>query len=262
MRTFKVLAVGDVVSPLGVDYLAGGRLRRLRDQLSADFVIVNGENSAEKNGINSSSAEDILMSGADVITGGNHSFKKNSVYNYLDSHDNVLRPANYPSELPGTGAVVVEAQGLRVLVFNICGTTFMEPVNPPFSTADRILQKYSGKYDISVLDFHAEATSEKLCIGRWLDGRINVVFGTHTHVQTADAQILPKGTGYITDLGMTGPMGGVLGVKTENIFHKFTTHLPTTFEIADGPVEGHGALFSLEEKDGKFTCVKAEAINF
>lgn len=260
MSQIKILAIGDVVGEAGVTYLSGGRLRRMASNLGADVIIVNGENSSKHNSITPDSAEAIFDAGADVITGGNHTLKRYHTHDYLDSHPYCIRPANYPSDAPGEGYTVIDCRGRRLLVINLLGTTFMDPLDSPFKTADKILEKMKGRYDIAVVDIHAEATSEKLCLARYLDGRVSAVFGTHTHVQTADAQVLPGGTGYMTDLGMTGPLEGVLGVKSENAIHKFIKRTPIFFEHAAGAVLAHGALFTLNGDSRK--CVAAEGITF
>lgn len=231
---------------------------KLRQQYGADMVIVNGENSAEGNGMTLASAESICRSGADVITGGNHTFKWREIYDMLDDGGCVIRPANFPAVAPGLGCVTVDVNGYKVLVMNLIGTVYMEPVTPPIDCARRILTVEAGKYDIAVCDFHAEATSEKLCFARYFDGQISVVFGTHTHVQTADAQILPDGTGYITDLGMCGSHNGILGVRTEDIVKKFTEKIPVKFNPAHGNVKLTGAYFEVDPKTGK--CQKAERV--
>lgn len=260
MAQIKILAVGDVVGESGVAYLSGGRLRRMAERLGADAVIVNGENSSKANCITPDSAEAIFDAGADVITGGNHTLKRYHTYDYLDSHPNCIRPANYPSDVPGDGYTVIDCLGWRLLVINLLGTTFMDPLDSPFKVADKILEAMKGKYDIAALDIHAEATSEKMCLARYLDGRVSAVFGTHTHVQTSDACVLPGGTGYITDLGMTGPVEGVLGVKSENAIHKFIKRTPIYFEHASGAAAAHGALFTVDTDSGK--CISAEGITF
>lgn len=261
MNKFTVLAVGDVVGAAGCDYLlSGGRLRKMRDRLGADLVIVNGENSAKNNGITPETAEMIFDAGADVITGGNHTFKQYKIGTYLDDHDFVLRPANYPSDVPGNGYCIINIDGVRVLIINLLGTTFMEPLDSPFKCTEHILDALRGKYDMSFIDIHAEATSEKLCLARYFDGKVSAVFGTHTHVRTADAQVLPGGTGYITDLGMTGSEEGVLGVKTECIIHKFTKRTPVFFEPAGGKCSAGGAVFTFDKSSGK--CISAESISF
>ena len=243
----------------GTEYLSsGGRLGKLKEQYRADLVIVNGENSADGNGMTLASAESIYRSGADVITGGNHTFKWREIYDMLDDGGYAIRPANYPAVAPGHGCKIVDAKGYRVLVMNLMGTVFMDPLTPPIDCAKRILAAEEGKYDIAVCDFHAEATSEKICFARYFDGKISAVFGTHTHVQTADAQILPEGTGYITDLGMCGSHNGVLGVRTEDIIKKFTERVPVKFNQAHGNVKLTGALFEIDPKTKK--CTHAEGI--
>lgn len=260
MSRLTVLCVGDVVGRDGVEYLSGGRLRRVRDEYSAHLVIVNGENSATYNGISPDSANDLLDAGADVITGGNHTFRKKNIGDYLDLHENVIRPANYPGDVQGNGYYIADCMGYRVLVISLLGTVYLDALDNPFSVSENILRSLRGKYDISVIDFHAEATSEKICLAKYLDGKVSCVFGTHTHVQTADATVLRGGTGYITDLGMTGSMNGVLGVRTDCIIHKFTKHTPVQFEPAEGDVSAHGAVFTFDTDTGK--CVEAKAICF
>ena len=260
MAQLKILALGDVIGAGGCQYLSGGRLRKMRDALGAQFVIVNGENSSAGNSPSPDSMEEIFEAGADVITGGNHTFKKRQIYDYLDSHPMAIRPANYPADAPGDGYCIADCMGWRILVINLLGTTFMDALDNPFKAVDSILQRNKGKYDVAVVDIHAEATSEKLCMGRYLDGRVGAVFGTHTHVQTADARVLPGGTGYITDLGMTGSEAGVLGVKTECIIHKFTNRTPVFFEPAEGEVAAHGALFTVDTQTG--LCTEAVAVTF
>ncbi len=256
----NILALGDVVGERGTGYICRpGFLSSVRKKYGVSLVVANGENSAKGNGLTQSSAGALFDAGVDVITGGNHTWQKSGVYPMLDDDERLVRPANFPGAAPGRGSTVVDVGGVRVLVFNLSGNAFMtEPVANPFEWADKILKEQAGKYDVSVLDFHAEATSEKIAMGWYLDGRASVVFGTHTHVQTADAQILPKGTGYITDLGMCGSMNGVLGVKTECIIHKFTVHTPVRFEEAEGAEALHGALFAVDCESGK--CIGAEAV--
>ena len=260
MSLLKILCVGDVVGNGGCRYLEGGRLRRAASHFGADFIIVNGENSASGNGMSRDSARSLMDSGADVITGGNHTFKRREVYDMLDDEKCLVRPANYPPSVPGNGYTIADCMGYRILVINLLGCVFMEPLTSPFEVAEKILAAEKGRYDISLIDIHAEATSEKMCLARYLDGRVSVVFGTHTHVQTTDAAVLPAGTGYITDLGMTGSMNGILGVKTENIIHKFTVKTPVFFEAAEGNESAHGALFTVNTDTG--LCEKAEAVVF
>lgn len=258
--TLKILALGDVVGGHGTDYIGRpGFLSGIIREYGIDLVIANGENSAKGNGLTPESAEALFDAGVDVITGGNHTWQKSSVYSMLDDDSRLVRPANFPGSAPGRGYTIVDVRGVRVLVFNLSGNAFMlEPVASAFEWADRILDGERGNYDVSILDFHAETTSEKILMGWYLDGRASAVFGTHTHVQTADARVLPGGTGYITDVGMCGSMNGVLGIKTECIKHKFTVHTPVRFEEAEGDEALHGAIFEIDPSSGK--CLSVEAI--
>ena len=253
----RVLCLGDVVGEEGVRFLErDGRLRKLASSKRADLIVVNGENSAPGNGISRESAERLLDAGADVITGGNHTWKQRDAARLLDDGESLIRPCNYPADAPGMGYLIADVRGYRVLVLNAAGVVYMDPVTPPADAVSRILKSERGNYDLSVCDLHAEATSEKLFFARYFDGKLSAVFGTHTHVQTADEQILPGGTGYITDVGMCGSMNGVLGVKTESVVHKFTVRTPVRFDPAEGNPALHGVLFSLDEKTGKCTAVE------
>ena len=257
----KILAIGDVVGRRSIDYLSA-TLRKTARETGADLVICNGENASEIHGLAAKDADALLDCGVDLITLGNHAFGSRDIYTYLDdrSHE-IIRPANYPAACPGVGHTLLEVSGLRVLCMNLSGTAFMDPLDNPFTTVDRILEREKGAYDVAVLDFHGEATSEKLAMGYHLDGRVNVVFGTHTHVPTADTRILPKGTGYVTDLGMTGPQNGILGTDAEAVLHKMRTHMPARFTVADGPIEAQAVLFTLEDKK-PHRCVKVERVTF
>ena len=257
----KILAIGDVVGRRSIDYLAG-HLRRLRSSLGADLVVCNGENASEIHGLSLRDAEAILDAGADLITLGNHAFGSRDVYSFLDDRsDVIIRPANYPPSCPGVGYTTLPINGLRILCMNLSGTAFMDPLDNPFTVVDRILEREKGKYDISLLDFHAEATSEKVAMGYHLDGRVNLVFGTHTHVPTADGRILPKGTGYVTDLGMTGPMDGILGTNADAVLYKMRTHMPTRFTVAEGCIQAQAVLFTLSDK-APYRCTGVERITF
>lgn len=257
----KILTIGDVVGRRSIEYLSK-TLRKTAASLGADFVVCNGENASEIHGLCKADAEALLDCGVDLITLGNHAFGSRDIYGYLDDNtDRVIRPANYPAACPGLGHTVCEVSGLRILCMNLSGTAFMDPLDNPFTVVDRILDREKGNYDIALLDFHGEATSEKLAMGYHLDGRVNIVFGTHTHVPTADARILPGGTGYVTDLGMTGPVNGILGTEAEAVLYKMRTHMPTRFTVADGAIEAQGVLFTLEDKK-PYRCVRAERITF
>ena len=262
MGIINVLCLGDVVGAPGCEYLAsGGRLKQLRGAMAASLVIANGENSAPGNGITPASAAALKDAGVDVITGGNHTWRRKEIFTRLDDDPDMVRPANFHPASPGMGyTIAVTGEGVRVLVINLIGTVYMDVGLYPWQAAEDILCREEGRYDVSVIDVHAEATSEKLFIGRYFDGRVSAVFGTHTHVATADATVLPGGTGYITDVGMCGSMNGILGVKTENIIRKFTTGLPTFFEAAVGGEAAHGVLFCLDSESG--LCVAAQAVEF
>ncbi|MBQ4097595.1 MAG: YmdB family metallophosphoesterase [Clostridia bacterium] len=249
----KILCIGDVVGREGCEYFEKN-IRALREKYSADLVVVNGENSSDSNGISRHSAMRLYDAGADVITGGNHTFRQRDVYTMLDDSGYLVRPANYPAEAPGVGYAIAEVRGYRVLVLNVIGTVYMEPLAPAHEIAEKILKNERKRYDIAICDIHAEATSEKMFFARYFDSRLSAVFGTHTHVATADAQILPGGCGYITDVGMCGSHSGILGVKTECIVHKFTLKTPVKFEASSGQCKMCGVCFEIDESSGK--CVK------
>ena len=257
----KILAIGDVVGRRSIEYLSD-KLWGVASKLGADFVVCNGENASEIHGLCKSDAEALLDCGVDLITLGNHAFGSRDIYTWLDDNtDRIIRPANYPAVCPGVGYTVCEASGLRILCMNLSGTAFMDPLDNPFAAVDRILDREKGAYDVALLDFHAEATSEKLAMGYHLDGRVQIVFGTHTHVPTADTRVLPKGTGYVTDLGMTGPTNGILGTDAEAVLYKMRTHMPTRFTVADGAIEAQAVLFILEDR-APYRCVKVERVTF
>lgn len=250
----RILAIGDIVGTKAVAYLKEN-LWKKRAEIGADVVIANGENASDIHGVSLADAENILSAGVDVITLGNHSFGRKDICNLLNDSSYIIRPANYPSCIPGSGSTVVNLCGWRVLVINVLGTALMESMACPFATVDRILEREKGNYDISVLDVHAESTSEKIALGRYFDGRINVIFGTHTHVPTADEQILPKGSGYITDLGMSGPVNGVIGSDAQMVIERFRTKIPVHFRVADGEVKVFGAVFDVNTDSGKVLSV-------
>lgn len=247
----KILAIGDVVSKQGCEYLRH-ELPKLKRELCADIVIANGENSAVGNGVLPQSAEFILDCGVDVITLGNHSLRRTEIYDYLDSNHPIIRPANYHSSAPGKGLEIIDKGYCKVAVINIQGAVYLDPVENPFSVVDKLIDEAKSEgANIIVIDFHAEASAEKRAMGFYVDGRVSAIFGTHTHVQTSDNQILPNGTGYVTDLGMTGPYYSVLGVDPECAVKKLRTGLPVRFVNNDGPCTLEGCLFEIDNKSGK-----------
>ena len=253
---FKVLAVGDVVCEPGMERIRKS-LRKLIRQTQADFTVVNGEN-ASVVGITPNQAEDILDAGADVITLGNHSFAKREIVGYLDDSTRVLRPANLAPQAPGVGWGVYETRFGDVAVIDLIGRCGMDytPDNP-FLLVDKALKKINTP--LVLVEIHAEATSEKLAMGYMLDGRVSALWGTHTHVPTADARVLPKGTGYVTDLGMTGPQESVLGIRPELSIAKFRGDLTERYRPAEGPTKLEAVLFTLDASTGK--CRKAERVD-
>ena len=253
---FKVLAVGDVVGNPGMDRVCRS-LRFLKRKTGADFVIVNGEN-ASVVGITPRQAEDILDAGADVITMGNHTFGKREIVDYMEDSSQILRPANYAPQAPGRGWGIFDSKAGPVAVIDLQGRVNMDytPDNP-FLAAEKILKEVDTK--LIFVELHAEATSEKLAMGYMLDGRISALWGTHTHVPTADAQVLPKGTGYVTDLGMTGPKHSVLGIRPNLSIAKFRGDLPARYQWADGPTKMEAVLFTIDTQTG--LCRKAERVD-
>lgn len=244
----NILFIGDIYGRTGRNLLRDN-LDIIKDEYKIDFTIANGENSAGGVGITKEIYDDLISYGIDVITLGNHAWAQKKIFDFIDNEHRLVRPANYPEGTPGKPYVIVEANGRRIAVINMCGRVFMEYLECPFRKIDNILNEIEGKADIKILDFHAEATSEKIAMGWYLDGRITAVLGTHTHVQTADERILPKGTGYITDVGMTGPINSVLGVKTDIIIRRFLTNLPERFEAAEDSGQINGVILKINENN-------------
>lgn len=254
----RLLAVGDVCGVLGCEEIRK-RLPDIKKKNNIDAVIINGENSAEGNGITPYSADFLFSCGADVITGGNHSLRRKEVFNLLDSNPFLLRPHNLPDAEYGKGYAVVDYGSFQMAVINLSGIIYLEKMNAqnPFLIADELINKAKADgVNIIAVDFHAEATSEKRALGFYLDGRVSVFFGTHTHIQTADEQILPKGTGYITDLGMTGPKNSVLGVKSEIIINRLKDNDFSKFEAADGECILNACIFEIDNRSGKSLSVE------
>jgi 2',3'-cyclic-nucleotide 2'-phosphodiesterase len=230
-KSTSILFVGDVVGGLGKRTLLH-LLPALRERHRPGFVVVNGENAAGGVGITPRIADDLFAAGVDVITLGNHTYRHREIYPYLDEHERILRPANYLRSQPGHGWCVAQRDGVRLGVVSLSGNLFMNAGRPAFPEADAALYALNGKVDHVLVDMHAEATSEKVGMGWYLDGRVTAVVGTHTHVPTADARILPGGTAYISDVGMTGPRGGVIGVKREQAVQAMVTKMPVRFETS------------------------------
>lgn len=250
----KILVIGDIVSQIGCDFLKT-RLPALKAELSVSLVIANGENSAVGNGITPHSAEQLMECGVDVITTGNHVFKRFEIIDYIDKNPHILRPANLGTV--GADYYIYDGGSFSVCVISLLGTSFMEPVPCPFATMDRLLDLIDCKNII--VDFHAEATGEKKALAFYLDGKVSAVLGTHTHTQTADEQILDNGTGFISDIGMTGPTKSVLGVIPQNIINRLKTHMPTRFDIADGDCHMDCVVVELCGKTGK--CLNIERLH-
>lgn len=249
----RIMCIGDVVGTAGCAFLRS-HLPAFKKLHNIDLVICNGENSADGNGVTPRSADHIFASGADVITLGNHSFRRPEVYAYLDENPSVIRPYNFPAgTTPGRGVCTVDMGYTTVTVINLMGQESIDAhLDNPFTAVDRVLKDVDSK--VVLVDFHAEATSEKRAMGLYLDGRVSAVFGTHTHVMTADAEVLPGGTGYITDLGMTGTIDSVLGVKKEIIINRFLTKLPGRFDYAEGACKLDCTVFDIDRSSGKCTA--------
>jgi metallophosphoesterase (TIGR00282 family) len=250
----KLLFVGDVVGGIGRRTLAS-LLPRIRDAHQPDFVVVNGENSAGGVGITQKTARELLELGVDAITLGNHAYRHREVYELLDREERIVRPANYPKGSPGRGQTVVERDGMRLGVVNLSGTVGLQAARSPFAEADAALAELRGRADAILVDMHAEATSEKVAMGWHLDGRVTACVGTHTHVPTADARVLPGGTAYITDVGMTGPRGGVIGVNRELAVERFLTMTNIRFETSEEDPWLNGVLVEADGQ-GRATAVE------
>ena len=255
----NILAVGDVVGTNGCEFLRK-TLPAFKKLKKIDVCIVNGENSAQGNGILPQSANHLLDSGADLITTGNHALRRFEIYDKFDEEDfPLIRPANFYRTAPGRGYYIIDKGFIQIAVINLIGTTYLDNNDNPFDCIDRILEE-TKHCKIRLLDFHAEATGEKRAMGFYLDGKISAMFGTHTHVLTADEQILPNGTGYITDIGMTGPVHSVLGVTPALAIEKIRTNLPVRFENPDGACKMEGCIFEIDNKTGKTVSVERVCI--
>ncbi|GAC1470798.1 MAG: 2',3'-cyclic-nucleotide 2'-phosphodiesterase [Candidatus Dormibacteraceae bacterium] len=251
---FRILFVADVVGHPGRDAVKA-ILPGLKKEVLADLVIVNGENAAGGFGLTSKIAAELKQAGADVITTGNHVFAQKDFVPELPRLERVLRPANYPPAAPGKGSCVVEAAGQQVLVMNLMGRIFVEALDDPFRAADAILAAHPG-VKIVFCDMHAEATSEKTAMGWHLDGRASAVVGTHTHIPTADARVLTRGTAYVTDVGMVGPRDGCIGMDKDVVLQRFLTGVPNRFQVASGPVTFNSVLVTINNSTGRATSIQ------
>lgn len=252
---YHILAVGDVTGEEGLRHLSR-HLRQVKKMKNIAFTVVNGEN-ISGNGLTPDQAEDLFAAGADVITLGNHTWGKMQIVDYLEDNRYILRPANYTSHAPGRGYGVYECGQIRIAVMNLIGRCNLDfNAENPFSTADKLLKNEKEKPTFTLVDFHAQPTSEKLAMGYHLDGRVSALWGTHTHVPTADERVMPKGTGYITDLGMTGPVESVLGIRPDQSVEFFLGGLPGRYRNAGGACKMQGAIFTLDSDTGLCTAIE------
>ena len=251
----RLLVVGDVVGRLGRKACAR-YTRELKEKYKIDLVIVNGENSAGGKGISRKSLDELYRAGADIVTSGNHVWDNREINGFIDDEPYLVRPANYPEGAQGKGWCIYTFKSANLAVVNMSGRTFMPDMDCPFQKIEEVLSEIGQEADIILLDFHAETTSEKMAMGFYLDGRVQAVVGTHTHIQTADERILPQGTAYITDLGMVGPWNSVLGVKPEIIIQKFTTCRPVRFDLAEGPAVYSAVVIDIDTNTKKAVSIE------
>lgn len=258
----KILFIGDIVGSPGRRAVKEG-LPDLVNKLKIDFVVANGENAAGGFGITESISEELFALGINVLTSGNHIWDKKEAVTYIEKENRLLRPANYPPGVPGSGSIVLNTPaGDRIAVLNLSGRVYMSPMDCPFQTAQREVAALRKQAAVIIIDFHAEATSEKAAIGWMLDGEVSAVIGTHTHVQTADERILPKGTAFISDVGMTGPVDSIIGVKKEQIIQKFLNQIPTRFETAKGETVLSCVVLEVNPKTGGATSIQRIQMTF
>lgn len=247
-QTLKIVFFGDVIGKPGRRALCT-YLKNKKPE--ADLIIANVENAAHGFGVQETHLSELTEAGVKVFSGGNHTFDRREIFDFIDKYPTLLRPANYPEGTPGRGYCIVEVGGTKIAVLNLHGRVFMEPLRSPFLIADEMLKAIQQETNIIFVDFHAEATAEKIAMGWYLDGRVSVVVGTHTHVQTADERILPKGTAYLTDAGACGPMNGVIGMQVEGVFRRMVQQLPSRFEVAEGQAAACGLSVTIDKASGK-----------
>ncbi|WP_068748501.1 TIGR00282 family metallophosphoesterase [Thermovenabulum gondwanense] len=251
----KILFIGDIVGRPGRNILKEN-LKNIIEEYTVDFVIANGENAAGGNGITKKVAEELFETGVNFLTMGNHVWDNKDIFTFIDNEERIIRPLNYPPGTPGKGSKIIEIKNnLKIGIINISGRTYMQNLDCPFRTCIEEIEKISSITNIIIVDFHAEATSEKQAMGWYLDGKVSAVIGTHTHVQTADERILPGGTAYITDVGMTGAFNSILGVEVEGVIKKFITQLPARFDVAKGIAQLNSVLIEIEENTGRATSI-------
>lgn len=252
----RILLIGDIVGKPG-RHIVQRAVPKLVVSEKLDLVIANGENSAGGSGITPANYQELMSAGVNAVTLGDHIYKRREIASVLESRDNIVKPANFPPAAPGKEWCVVTARnGVKVAVFSLLGRVFMRPVDCPFAAADRVLAAIPADVKVRVLDFHAEATSDKQLIGRYLDGRVSAVLGTHTHVPTADEQILPGGTAFQCDVGMTGPHASILGRQVDCVMETTITFNPTHFEVASGDVQLHGSVVDIDDSTGRATAIR------
>ncbi|MCY8499443.1 2',3'-cyclic-nucleotide 2'-phosphodiesterase [Bacillus atrophaeus] len=256
----RILFIGDVVGSPGRD-MVKEYVPKLKTKYKPHFTIINGENAAHGKGLTEKIYHSLMQAGADAITMGNHTWDKKEIFDFIDDVPHLVRPANFPEGTPGKGITYVKANGKELAVINLQGRTFLPPLDDPFQKADELIAEAAKRTPYIFIDFHAEATSEKLAIGWYTDGRASAVVGTHTHVQTADNRILPKGTAYITDVGMTGPYDGILGMDRETIIKRFKTNLPVRFSVAEGKTTLSGVVIDIDDQTKKAIKIERILIN-
>lgn len=250
----KILFLGDIVGDPGRRY-AAEELKTLIAESAPDLVVANAENATKGRGLSRQSAEELYDAGIEILTMGNHTWDERQIFEFIDEDARIVRPANYPSGTPGRGFTVCKVNGREVLIVSLMGRTFLSQLECPFATLDHILAQYSTIRHV-IVDVHAETTSEKLALAWNFDGRVSAVVGTHTHVPTADEEILPRGTAYITDVGMVGPRDGILGMRRDQVIARMRTHLPQRFEVADGPCQFCAVEIELDD-EGHATSIEA-----
>jgi 2',3'-cyclic-nucleotide 2'-phosphodiesterase len=256
----KLMFIGDVVGSPGRK-MVEQYLPKLKAKHKPNVIIINGENAAGGKGITEKIYRGFIELGAHAVTLGNHAWDNREIFEFIDDAKALIRPANFPSQAPGKGIVYVQAEGVEIAVINLQGRTFLPAIDCPFKKADELIAEASQRTPIIFVDFHAEATSEKQAMGWYLDGRVSAVVGTHTHVQTADNRILPKGTAYITDVGMTGPYDGILGVEREAVLKKFLTALPVRFEVTTGRSQLNAVIIEIDQKTGRAKAIQRIMVN-